>query len=111
MPGIATNQTPDPFWEAKHLWYKGCVEKSCEYPTGSFLETFWWSLRDELSKDSVIKQWANDPEKAVEDWHSYFMFKWEQGARHRRRRQPQAQRPQTRRPRTRHPRRKRRQKS
>lgn len=73
----------DPFEEAKFLWYQRCTEESCKHPTGSFLETFWWSLRDELSKDSVIEQWADDPKQAIEDWHTYFVYKWEQGGRHR----------------------------
>ena len=81
MPG--TNPLGDPYWEAKHLWYKGCTEQSCKYDMGSFEYCFWWSLRDELSKDSVIKQWAEDPEQAITDWTKYFLFKWEQLRSHR----------------------------
>lgn len=85
MSGIASNPPGDPYWEAKHLWYKGCVERACQYPVGSFLYCFWWSLRDELSKDEVIRQWAKNPEGAIEGWHTYFQYVWENLERHRRR--------------------------
>lgn len=75
--------THDPLWEPKHLWYKGCVERSCQYPIGSFLYVFWWSLRDELSNADAIKLWATRPEDALQTWRDYFVFKWNQLADHR----------------------------
>lgn len=73
----------DPLWRAKDAWYKGCVERYSKSPEGSFESVFWWSLRYELVDAKSIKLWATDPEKAIESWLGYFLFKWEQLAPHR----------------------------
>lgn len=69
--------------EAMHFWYMECVERACQEPTGSFLYTFWWSLRCELSRDDMIEKWARDPDEAFKSWLRYLEFKWDQLADHR----------------------------
>jgi hypothetical protein len=75
--------TDEALQEAKHLWYTECVERACREPTGSFLYTFWWSLRTELYQKSTIRQWANNPAEAFKEWLLYLEFKWDQLEPHR----------------------------
>jgi hypothetical protein len=64
-------------WElAEAEWYRQCVELAAEHDHLSVEFLFWWSLRTEF-REVNAKRWARDPEKALQCWLEYLLYKLE----------------------------------
>ena len=72
-------ENPKTAHDVSFNWYVVCSTLAETYPMGSLGNCFWWSLRFEFDQGESRKMWAEEPEKALNEWLEYLAYKYDQG--------------------------------